>query len=309
MEIKNRILSLGVFEDNEFLDKYCTLIVSNMDTKQIEGVTNNHHIVPKSYFILVNVPIDNSEENLVHLTYENHIIAHYYLCLFTSDGTLKSKMVYAFMMMTHIRTIPESEQELLQNLNMYNYLHNEWISHLSSRMKGNQLAKGNVLSEETRRQMSISRMGHGTSEDTRTKLSKANQGSIWIHKDGIYKHISSQNINAYLDDGWELGGKPVSKKQKQAISVKNKGKKRSDESRKKMSEVAKGRQPWNKGIPQSDSTKAKNSDIHKNRVHINNGTQGKMVPIEEVQIYLDNGWIKGRLKWLQKSKVGGDTNE
>lgn len=295
MELKNKILSTGVFEDNEFLDKYCELIISNQDSLKIANVTDTHHIIPKSYYSFANLKIDNTEENLVHLTYSNHIMAHYYLCLFTSDGTLKSKMVYAFMMMTHTRKLPETEQELLQNLDQYKNLHNEWTNLLYLKMKNNQYAKGNILSEETRQKMGASRMGRPTRDETRDKLSKSASGSKWVHKDGIYTHVSGKKLEEYLLNGWEIGGRPATEETKKAISAQNTGKKRSEEAKAKMSKAARGRIPWNKGKKMSEETKKKNSKIQKNRIHINNGIQEKFVKPEQIQDYLDDGWVKGRM--------------
>ena len=35
------------------------------------------------------------------------------------------------------------------------------------------------------------------------------KGHRWINKDGIYKHVSQDEIEKYLNDGWKLGGKKL----------------------------------------------------------------------------------------------------
>ena len=47
--------------------------------------TNKHHIIPRSWFKLHNKDVDNGLSNLVTLTYRDHVLAHYYLCLCTED--------------------------------------------------------------------------------------------------------------------------------------------------------------------------------------------------------------------------------
>lgn len=309
MELKNKLLSTGMFEDNEFLDKYCELITSNQDSTKTTDTVDSHHIMPKAYYSLVGAPTNNKEENLVNLTYSNHVLAHYYLCLFTNNELLKEKMIYAFMMMIHTREFPESEVELLQHLSKYDDLRDEWIEHLRVKMKNNQHAKGNILSEETRRQMGASRMGHSTSDETRDKISKAHCGRKWMHKGDEYTHVRAEDVCEYLMNGWELGGHQISEEQKQAISAKNTGKKRSEESKVKMSIAAQGRQPWNKGVPQSDVAKMKNSESHKNRTHINNGVQEKFVTSDLLQDYLNVGWVKGRITKSRDDKKGDEKNE
>ena len=44
--LKEKLLSLGIVEDNEYLDFYCTLIENNRDTKREKYKTQKHHIIP-----------------------------------------------------------------------------------------------------------------------------------------------------------------------------------------------------------------------------------------------------------------------
>ena len=88
-KLKEKLLSLGVFLDNEYLDFYCTLIVNNKSTAIEKFKTQKHHIIPKTYYKLNSLNIDNSCDNIVNLLYSDHILAHYYLCLCV-DSTNKS---------------------------------------------------------------------------------------------------------------------------------------------------------------------------------------------------------------------------
>ena len=308
-DLKNKLLSIDVFENNEFLDKYCELICKNRNTQKECGITEKHHIIPRLYFLANNLRVDNSKNNLVNLTYKDHILAHYYLCLFVRDELILSKAIYAFMMLTNIKKFPDTEQDMLQHLDAYDNIKRDWINRLQNKMIGNQCAKGNVLTEETKRQMSESRMGHPTSPSTKRKLSNAHKNKKCIHKDDKYLFVSQEQLDEYLMDGWELRGKPVSQEQKDVISRKNKGTKRSKETKKKMSIAAIGREPWNKGIPQSQEAKIKNSNAHQGRLWINNEVIEKMIVPNDLQYYLDRNWKQGRIKFKIKQKIdGGDSD-
>ena len=74
------------------------------------------------------------------------------------------------------------------------------------------------------------------------------------------------------------------------------GKTHSLEARKKISEAAKNRNPI------SEETRHKISVKNKGRIWINNGYLSKMIQPNELQIYLDNNWICGRLAFRGKEK-------
>ena len=56
---------------------------------------HKHHIVPKCWFKLHNLPIDNSKDNLVLLTAEDHQKVHRLCVLCVKDEDMKSKMGFA----------------------------------------------------------------------------------------------------------------------------------------------------------------------------------------------------------------------
>lgn len=86
--MKEKLLGLGVFVDNKYLDLYCSLIDSNLQTKKETAKTQSHHIIPKCYFKSVGRPCDNTKTNLVNLLYVDHARAHFYLSLCLSDKLL-----------------------------------------------------------------------------------------------------------------------------------------------------------------------------------------------------------------------------
>lgn len=81
MELKDKLISLNIVIQNEYLDMYCTLVENNRNTPKQKYRTNRHHIIPRSYFKENNMQVDNSQENIVNLTYADHFLAHYYLSM------------------------------------------------------------------------------------------------------------------------------------------------------------------------------------------------------------------------------------
>lgn len=75
MEIKEKLLKTNVVVDNDSLNQYCELIQKNKNTTNQDG-KQKHHIIPVFYFKYNNLPIDDSEENLVYLNKEDHVLAH-----------------------------------------------------------------------------------------------------------------------------------------------------------------------------------------------------------------------------------------
>lgn len=69
--------------------------------------------------------------------------------------------------------------------------------------------------------------------------------------------------------GKKLG--PQSDEAKMKRSIAHKGRVKSDEHKRRISESKKGTAPWNKGIAQTDEHRAKNSLAHKNQVAWNKG--------------------------------------
>ena len=82
--------------------------------------------------------------------------------------------------------------------------------------------------------------------------------------------------------------------QRKNLSKKLKGKKRTEETKKKLSEIAKNRKL-------SKETKKKIGEKSLNRICINNGESEKKIYLSELDFYLNQGWMKGR---ITKSYIG-----
>lgn len=137
---------------------------------------------------------------------------------------------------------------------------------------GSQL--GLVHSEKTRLKMSLAHKGHETSDETRAKISKAQKGQKRSpHSAETKQKMSETHRVLGPNDGTFMAGQVPW----------NKGKRASEESRRKMSEAhmglisgnkgKRGNVPWNKGESHSIETLAKMSRAARN---ISDKTRAKM---------------------------------
>lgn len=184
---------------------------------------DKHHIIPKCWFRMNNLPIDNSKENLVLLSKEQHGKVHKLMSLCAKDEQLKKNMVLVAHLMglpaTSLKYTPTDETRKKMSEAQKGRTFSD-----ESRRKMSEAAKNKVLSAETRRKISESNKGRIVTEETRRKISEAQKG----------RHLSEEHYRNVCE-----ANKKVSK----------------DKCR-KISEALKGKPTWNKGKVTSEFGKA-----------------------------------------------------
>lgn len=133
-DVYNNLKGLSGFVDNEYLEKYCRLIEQNTTTYQRSRVTNSHHIIPKAWFKIHSLPVDNSLQNLVNLVYKNHVLAHYYLCLCTTDE-LQYANELALICLFSRNKLNIVDKQLFYHLPLYNYIYEDYVKKKRSNYK------------------------------------------------------------------------------------------------------------------------------------------------------------------------------
>lgn len=81
LKLKNELLELNIFEENQYFDLYVKLIEKNKYREKDRYKTQSHHIIPKYYFKHLNIKVNDLQSNKVNLLYSDHVLAHYYLAL------------------------------------------------------------------------------------------------------------------------------------------------------------------------------------------------------------------------------------
>ena len=206
MNIKEKLLNTNMFLDNIYLNKYIDIVSNENNT----NYTERHHIIPKSYFKINRLKIDNSKENIVKLSYYNHILAHYYLS-FCTIGKLKQASIAAFIMLIDIGlnllTIPE--QKAILDIKEYAEL--QEAAKLIFKNRCAILGK-KTKTKEHRDALCKARDLHST-----TKGKK----SIYNKELNKVKFVFETDLNLYLNNGWVLGGKPLTEDAKKKIGKGN----------------------------------------------------------------------------------------
>ncbi len=156
-----------VFEYNQHFVAMMNIINSSRLNTPKEG--HKHHIIPRCWFKMNNLPVDNSKDNLVLLSYEDHVKVHKlaYMCAMTSK--FKGKMAYAYLRLT--------QGEIVAN--------DAFVGEQNSRY-------GKPMSEEHRRKLSEAKKGKHLSEEHRRKCSESLKGKVPWNK-GKHIQISEEH--------------------------------------------------------------------------------------------------------------------
>lgn len=112
---KEKLLATNCFIDNEYLDQYLELVNSSTTGTEV------HHILPRSYFKELEIKIDNSDDNLVKLSFADHCKAHW-LLYYCTIGKLKKASQASFILMTKAFLKTDSIADSVD----YNLLQQKW---------------------------------------------------------------------------------------------------------------------------------------------------------------------------------------
>lgn len=124
-DVYNTLKEMPGFVDNEYLQKYAQIIERNTRTPRRGGITNSHHVVPKSWYKINKQIINNSLNNLVNLVYREHVLAHYYLCLCTTGDLLFANEL-ALICLTSRKKLNIVDKQLVAQLPLYNNIYEDY---------------------------------------------------------------------------------------------------------------------------------------------------------------------------------------
>jgi hypothetical protein len=216
---------------NKYYNLYCRIIESAKKRNGTDGYSELHHITPRS--------LGGSEnpENLVYLTAREHYIAHRLLvkCL---TGKAKAKMVLAWNLMIN----GHAKKYYKVSSRQYQLLREQYGEAIR------QIRTGARHSQETKQKISNSQKGKTISERTKKIISAKNKGRHVgkkmpkSHGEKISKALLGHKKTKEWVDKINRNPSKIMK-----TAEKHRGMKRSEESRKRMSDAAKGRVAWNKG--------------------------------------------------------------
>ena len=315
---KTKLIETQLFVDNEYLSKYVELVNLNINNDRVMFKTTAHHIIPKYCFEYLNMPVDNSTLNTVHLSYSDHVIAHFYLAECCVQETHK---LFNYAAMYNISGNKFSDISCVDKI-LYSKGFKEEFNSLKE-----------VAAREAQRR-GKEQIPYIRTEETLKKLSDKLTGYIHIHKDNIRKMIPPEEFDRYEHQGWKRGRgiSSMSEEGKQRFREKRLGHAVSEETREKIRQ-ARAKQVAEKGEPaaghkMSETSKQQMREKLKHKVAItdgltelrvdvsvldeylakgfregrprrawiNNGSESKQVLIDALDRYLKDGWHKGRGK-------------
>jgi hypothetical protein len=142
-------------------------LVERARTRELIEYTERHHVIPRC------IGGDDSNENIVRLTPEEHYLAHQ---LLTRIYPAEPKLVYAAMLMTQSSNGKRTNNKLFGWIKR-RIVEARSVPHSDERKLANSLGqKGKKLSEETRQKMSLSRKGVPKTKEWAEKIAKSQQG-------------------------------------------------------------------------------------------------------------------------------------
>ena len=282
-EQKNKLLTHW-FIDNEFLDKYVELINANRQTKKIKFKTQAHHIIPRAYFKLYKQPLDNSHDNIVNLSYKDHILAHYYLTNCTTDNLYYAMCTALDYLIKRLTTAKNTENALVKIVtklteeDVYTLIPNlEQIQEAVKIKESKRLAGGSWINNgKAQRYVSPAELPNFIAAGwIKGKLCKY-PAEHYVHKKRLLGHThwytDGVNQQLFTDDeqipaGWYRGiAKSVKEKIKTSTADRipwNKGKACGVTN---SGTWKPGHKPWNIGKHFSEETKKKMSEAAKKRI-------------------------------------------
>lgn len=137
--------------------KHYNLLIERAKMRILEGYGEKHHILPRC------IGGDDSEDNLVLLTAEEHYVAHQLLVKIYPN---EPKLVYAAKMMTINR------HGYRTNNKLYGWLRKKFATARSEAMTGN------IITEEQRKKISKANRGKIKSNESKEKMRLAKENYI-----------------------------------------------------------------------------------------------------------------------------------
>ncbi len=251
-----------MFLKNKYTNTYWNLISSREILNRVfdNKLHHKHHIIPLS------LGGKDIEENKIILTFKEHYICHL-LLIEMVEGIEKSKMIYAFFRFHDERYFSARSFNLLMKTHSINLC-----------------GENNPFYNKKHSEKTKKYIGESTKK-------RKNYYEIWIEKYG--KIVGDEKNKLMLE------------KRSESISGEKHpfyNKKHTEKTIIKMKIARKGKKP-SLGMKHSEETKKlyslqrsgeNNPNFGKKRAWINNSIENKCILCDELEKYLNEGWVKGR---------------
>lgn len=189
-------------------------LIKRAQEREILGYVERHHITPRCLNGTDNI------SNIVHLTAREHYIAHLLLVKIYPGN---QKLIYAAAMMcSSSGRLNRSENRMYEWLKIrraeaMSILHKGKIVSEETRQKLREKNKNYKPTEDAKRRSREAQIGHTTSAETKKKISVANtggksrKGQVWITNGTDNTSVYPEDIQVWIDRGWNKGRSPFKK--------------------------------------------------------------------------------------------------
>jgi hypothetical protein len=292
----------NLFIQNKYYTWYYQ-IIDKARTKKYDDYSEVHHIIPGS------LGGSDDADNLIRLSFREHFMCHWLLIKFVKDSIDKTKMSYALQCMTWAkeqsrRIVASWQFEVAKRAakdngrgkNNPNY-GKKYYNNGTKNIKlsdGEEIPEGFVLGGLPMH-----------SDESKRKISDSVRGKKWYNNSIKCIKLSDDQE---IPEGFVLGGLPKSEEFKHKL----RGKKHSDETRRKRGDSNRGKKWYNNGIkciklsddqeipegfvlgglPASDENKRKIADFNRGRKWYNNGINNIFISDDEE---IPAGFVTGML--------------
>ena len=246
-----------------YLDRYLRFItiINNLGNRNLD-YTEEHHIIPRC----INKSYYNHIENRIKLTAREHYIAHRLFAKCYIKGSNEyNRSVHALFAMSKLNNDTLQRDDIKMSSRVYERLRKAYA--------------------EVMHDIQVERMKTGHWDNF---IGKGKPSTI---KGKI--SITNGNINRYIDptdeipDGWYRGSTQKRSHLNHSEMMTNAWKKN------KVNRIGKNHPMYGKGDLLRGN---KNGRYGVELVYMNNGIKNKMVKPNEVDNYIKNGYVKGRIK-------------
>lgn len=332
INIRNILLDGNICEDNDYFNKYIELIESNILTEKVIYVTQRHHIIPRFYYKDRNIPVDDSENNIIYLKYCDHVLAHFYLAMSANNERFRSGNLCAVRWCMRKYSLSSTEREFIEQLPEIQIFYEEAkhikcikdntpekISKSLIGRKSIQDSNGNqkyVHPDDLGMYLKAGwKLAHNKHTDiTKEKLRNCQQGRIKINRNGMIKSVKPDDLEVYLQEGWKMGmgiKRVSSLKGKTSIVKDNKCKYINKEDLPQYENqgwvkgnLNKGNHNINLGKHFSDEHKYKLGSVLRGKRCVHKNNTIKYINESDIEEYLNSGWLPGSGVTHSKPSLG-----
>lgn len=189
--------------NNKYSKLYLKIIRNAIYRKNIDGYTEKHHIVPKSF----RMGGETDKENIAVVTAREHFLLHYLLCKMKTPYQLSMASAFGKM-----NCDPHGNRYV--NSRLYEYYRKNIGKLLSENNTGKITIKKNnntkfINKKDLEKYIKEGWvLGQYSTEETREARVQANKkrsGFIWIHNDKTSMQIRKNELDTYILSGWIRG--------------------------------------------------------------------------------------------------------